>query len=340
MKKKFGLALLLLLCLALLAACSPKETEQDQPGEDQQGGEEIKTVENLTVEMAPGDSTSEALLSLQEQLPALLQNALQEKGYTVSSVTVSFSSSAANTLTAVGSGSVSLGWVETEAYISQNQQDVTAVLGSTLDRFGTNVCSLICTAPTQTGLLLREIGASSQTITWEDLSIAAWGVVDPAVNDSYHYTNVWLAENFGGKTLADLPHVTSYESPIELLRAASKGEVAVLSLLNDDRTTYAELWTLGSDQSNADGVLGFGRGAHISDEVKVLQKSSPFYPYVVVAQSGSAAAQEDFVKALASAMNTLVSGNMELFPAYQRNKLVTVDADKLAPQRLMVEKQY
>lgn len=331
MKRKFSLLLALLLCLlTVLSACQKTPGgEEDQTPQGENSDTPSNKIEELKLELYTENASSDTLLQLQEKLPQQVKDVLTEKGYEVGTVSVSYSTSVENSISAVAAGTVNIAWIDATSYVSNDGLSVLA--GTTLDKFGTDVCGLICTAPTEKGLAVREKGGSA---AWEDLSAVTWGVVDPQCNDSYHYANVWLNTTYG-KTFRDIAQVKTYENPIELLRASAKGEVDMMALLNDDRTTYAELWTLAEDQANADGVKGFGRQAHISDDVKVLSKTAAFYPYVAACKKDSALDNADFGKALAAAMNKSLGENMELFPAYLQNKVAAVKDAKLDPQRKM-----
>ena len=347
MKKKFTsfLALILSLVMVLsLVACGGDKTGDDsQSGDsgDAAGGEQQEQntpakPESLKLEICT--ESSDALLDLQSQLPALLQAKLKEKEFDLSSIEITFSTSAANSITAVKDGSIDLAWVDGKSYV-QNESGVAPIVGSFLD-FQYEDCGLILAAPTDTGLALHQMYLKSKdTITWDDINARVWGVVDPAFNNSQAYLNVWLYNKFG-KSVKDLANVKTFENSWEAMRAASKGEVDMCGLIYDDRTTYAALWQLPVDQQNDAGIYGFGRTEHVSDGMKVLTKSEYYYEQVIVAKEGSACSSEDFAKALTSALNSIVKDNQQLFPAHLYRKNKAIDSADMEPMRVWLKNNF
>jgi len=72
--------------------------------------------------------------------------------------------------------------------------------------------SLIYATPSAYGKKLAEKVNNGEALTWEDLDGANWAVQKTSSSAGYIYPTMWLMENYDGKKISDLSHVTPLDS--------------------------------------------------------------------------------------------------------------------------------
>lgn len=284
-------------------------------------------VEELTVEV-PRGGAGDAVRAAMRSLPA----AMAQYGVEIGSVSLSFGSSYAATAQALSQGTVHLGFLPADALV-QYGGDAVPLLGDAVsapepegltladwnsgqalpESLGAGAFALVCAAPTEYGRSLTSRAESGGTLTWEELDRARWGVLDDGSVPGWQCLELWLEDHCQGNQISDLASVTRYDGWEELLRAAAAGEIDAFPLQSDLRGRYAELWSMEATRTDRAGAHGFGRGADIRSEVRVLAATERLCSWVAAAAPFSAAADPRFAAALnASLPGLFASGAEEL----------------------------
>lgn len=282
MRKQFALALALLCLLAV--GCGPqKEPESPQP----------LHLETLAVEFAPGDGDGSALLGATRRFPEVFRAALEEVGVAVDEVRVSIGTPDA-TARAVGQGGVDVAVLTAEGYVSANS-------GGAVCLADPGRTALLCAGTSDYGRAL----SGRKSPTWDELNHARWGVLAAESDLGHRYLNLWLADGYEGRTLADLTHVTVYDGYEALLRAAVAEEIDAFPATAEFLQEISDAWTLEPTRNGNAGYRGFGREAALAEEVTVFGETAPRYSRLAVVREDETMQGEVFQAALRQALNAL-----------------------------------
>ena len=334
MKRKIIVVFLVaLLVLTALTGCSKKEEPKPEEPADEAGeeaGEEEAEAEaepvdlgELKLQFVPS-RPAEEIITTTDGLGDLLIEQLGKRGYNVSSVDISVSSSFEAAGEALSAGSVDLAWLPSGTYIlysdetdviltatraglsndSLNPQDWNGVENKT-ERSGDQVAyykALIYAGPSPKGQELAAKVAAGEALTWEDLDSATWCISsNPSSNAGYSFPTMWLMENYEGK-----------------------------KLYADGRTDYEEDWETPTDQNTSKGA-GWGRPASIWEECNVIGVTSNIYnDTIAITKAKEEIYNPDFIKAFQDAMIEIAGTEKgkEIIGIYtHEGYLPAVDAD-------------
>lgn len=329
--KKRGLLLALVLAV-LLAGCRKQEPEPVSPPEpppEQPPVEEVVDtglqMDSLRLELSRGNAGTNRLAEAVNTLPGLLEESFaQAEEVQIGQIRVTVGSSPAATIQSLKAGNIDLAFLPAEDYL-RDGQGLTALyadadLSGSTAHVGTQ--ALLCSAPTAHGQKLAERAGSGKPLSWKEISYARWGVLEKTSLSSYRALDLWLADNYEGAGVAELPKVTVYESEDALLRAAAAGEIDALVIRDDLRSGYADIWTLPAEEE------GFGRTERIWEEVTVLDVSERLCGVVLAAAPNETMEDARFTKALAAAMERL-SGEQELAAVLGAEGFLPVEEQQL-----------
>lgn len=348
----------LMALLMVMSGCGAQPEEPPAP--------EPVTIETLRVEISKNDQSSQSLLQEVRELPELLKAGFdaiaEETGVEVGEVTVTVGTSPAATAQALAEGSVDLAFLPA-ADLIRSGGDAVAVLAeaenSGLSNAGevpadwngsehatalvpgvrqAGTFSLVCAAPTDYGAQLSARAESGQELTWEELSRARWGVLSQDSLGGWGCLAVWLAENYDGSTVTDLPDVTEYESFEDLLRAAAQGEIDAFPLRADARLDVAEAWTLHKNEESSGGVAGFGREESVWEEVRCISVTPTLYALTAAVRSGDRALTGDaFQNALDTVLVNLGEEQPGSMAAFGSAWFARISSSDLEPLRELLE---
>ena len=307
--KKLSLLLCSCFLMTSLAGCGQQEVEEPP------SPPEMLQVETLALEFAPGAGQAAEQMKLLSPLAETLQAALAEAGVTVEEVQVTLGSSQAATGQALDQGGVDAAFLQAEtlAAFSAPIPLLTAAWplpscdsGDPGDWNGQEITwtedwaagrrVLLVAGPSEYGRNLASRVEDGQSLTWEELSRAAWGI---SSGWSEEMAALWLFDHYDGRTLADLPDTAAYESQEEVLAALAAEEIDAAALLADERIDAAERWS----RSAAAG--GWGRSGFIWDETTVLGVTDRFYGTTLAVCADSPWAEEELSAALQEALAAL-----------------------------------
>ena len=355
--KRRHLAALMALAM-VLSGCGARPEEPPAP-------EPIK-IETLRVEISKNDQDPQALLQEIRELPELLKAGFdavaEDTGVEVGDVTVTVGTSPAATAQAVGEGSVDMAFLPAAEFV-RSGDGAAAVLAEAENHGLSNAGSvpadwngsehatalvprvrqagtfaLVCAAPTAYGAQLSARAESGQALTWEELSRARWGVLSRDSLGGWGCLTVWLAENYDGGTVEQLPDVTEYESFEALLRAAAAGEIDAFPLQADARLDVADAWTLGEDEKSSGGMSGFGREKSVWEEVRCIGVTPTLYTTVAAVSAGDSALTGDaFQNALDTVLVNLGEQEPGSMAAFGSAWFARIGGGDLEPLRELLE---
>lgn len=287
MMKQFAPAAVLI-CL-LLTGCGLQKAPETPPV--QEGPFPLET---LSVEFAPIGESGPALLDPLRRFPEKLRTALAEAGVEVAQVRVTLGSSQDATARSVGQGGVDVAVLSAEGYV-QAESSVAVLLADP------GQSGLLCAGPSAYGRAL----AGRDSPTWDELNHARWGVLSPDADLGRRYVNLWLADRYDGRTVADLAQVQVYGGYEDLLRAAAAGSIDVFPSTAAFLDEMGTAWTLESSQPDGAGRLGLGRAQPLEAEVTVLGETEPCRTSLVVVREDETLGGAVFAAALEQALNAL-----------------------------------
>ena len=325
--------LLLLIWLLVLTGCrKEEETPEKLPIEKppvEQEEEPVVQQNILRVEISKGGLSTAQLTDAVKTLPELLRNALATAGVNVETVKVTVGASPAATAETLAKGNVDLAFLPAEEYLLYGGE-ARALLADGEQADGAGVGSLICAAPTEYGGQLKQ--RAEKGPTWNELARARWGVLEEDSLAGYRGFDLWLADNYEGNRLADLPKVTVYESYEAVLRGAAAEEIDAFVIRDDAREDFADAWTQDLDRADEGGLRGFGRTEPIWTELPVLAETERLYTTVAAVSSGYAAD----VEKLQAALSALAEESPEQMLVLGARQFAPVQDDQLNPQRRLL----
>ena len=341
MKKKLLVVLLIVSMLAVaLAACgtdkkeeapaeepaaeAAEETEEaEEPAEEAEAPAEAIDLGELKLQFVPS-RPAEEIITTTDGLGDLLIEQLGKRGYNVSNVDISVSSSFEAAGEALSAGSVDLAWLPSGTYIlysdetdviltatraglsndSLNPQDWNGVENKT-ERSGDQVAyykALIYAGPSPKGQELAAKVAAGEALTWEDLDSATWCISsNPSSNAGYSFPTMWLMDNYDGKKLTDLSNTIqdNYAGAFQKLAAE---QVDITVCYADGRTDYEEDWETPADKQTSKGA-GWGRPASIWEECNVIGVTSNIYnDTIAITKAKEEVYNPEFIKAFQDSM--------------------------------------
>ena len=270
MQKK-NLLLVAVLLVSLLAGCGARKAVSPPAGSSAAGDQPLHLKE-LNVELNRTEDNLDALQSALKNLPDDLKGALAERNVKVDEIHVTVGSSASATCEALKAGGVDLAFLPSDSFaaldggraILASGAVCPAVKGSDpADWHGgyggkqdVGTRALICAAATEYGKNLAERVSGGDTLTWEELNHARWGVLAQSSQPGYQCAELWLEDHYKGMGLENLSAVKTYSSEKELVSAAAAGEIDVFPIQADTRSEYTAQWPEIQAQAAVLGVSG------------------------------------------------------------------------------------
>lgn len=259
-----------LLAAAMLAGCSAGSTA------DKAASAEVnKNIDTLKMQFVPSRNVDD-LTSAVSPLGDMLMDAMKDEGYTIGNVEISVSADYNAAGEALASGAAQVAWLPGGTYAqysdecdvvltatrnalsndSENPADWNGDANATkrvTDQDVTYYKGLIYAGPSEKGKKLAAKVNAGEKLTWDELNDCTWAVQQSVTSSSgYIYPEMWLMDNYDGKTYKDLAHVTQingYQGAFE--QAAAEG-VDIIVCYADGRQDYEKQWT--SDWGRTDSI--------------------------------------------------------------------------------------
>lgn len=283
----------MLLALGLLAGCTSAPAEDPNT----EGGN-VK-MDKLTLEFVPSKD-ADVIKTGTANLPELLQAALAEEGYDVAEIDITVGTNYDATGEAMAAGSIDVGWLPggTYALFSDETEVILTATRNGLSNDSTDpktwngdanatlkdgpqvtfYRSLIYATPSAYGKELAAKVAAGEALTWDDLDKATWAVQKTSSSAGYIYPTMWIMDNYDGKKLSDLAHVTPLDSGYGTAFAQAAAEsVDIIVCYADGRNDYEASWMLPTTENDETGKAGLGREDSIWNEMAVIGVTDGIY---------------------------------------------------------------
>ena len=222
--KRVFLLMTTILLLMMPLGCTQTPQEEAPPEQEPEQTQPLHLT-SLSIELQRDGQDAQQLLEAIKVLPEQLQTALASYDVTVDEISMTVGSSHTATIQALESGSIDLAFLSAETLAEQSTTvDPIALSGPLFWDQGEDLAAwnqapeeaplipgyraLICAAPTEYGKNL----ASRESLTWEELDRARWGVLAEDSILGYRGLNLWLADHYEGNTISDLSQVKVYDS--------------------------------------------------------------------------------------------------------------------------------
>lgn len=261
MKKLLVLVLSLLLVFSL-SACEDDEViigdYLNQPYASQ----------TITVYFVPSRPADE-ILEYTEPLAAMVKAQLMDMGIEVKEIEILVSSTYEAAGEAMLSGTADVGFLPGGTYVMFADEDnspVDVILTAT--RAGLTKDSSVAKdwndglategdpdyqVAYYKGLIIAGTSAAARTLSdkvnagtalvWDDVKDLNWCVRSSSSSSGYIYPNIWLMENFDGKTFDDITNLTITSGYGDTLSSLAIGTCDVGTIYADARRDYADDWT-------------------------------------------------------------------------------------------------
>ena len=350
MKRTFLLLGLVLLLIGSLSGCMKKAPEEETPPQSQENPaapesqETQLNIDLLRVELSRSGLDTATLADAVKRLPEILQELFAECGeIEIDRISVTVGASPADTTQALAVGNVDLAFLPMEEYLLSEEE--TRLLYA--DAYETDkgvYCAgtraLICAAPTAYGEQLVQRVSSGKPLSWNELAHARWGVLGSSSLGGYRCLQLWLMDSYEGKTISELRQVYQYDSYEELFRAAAAGEIDVISVGDDVRSSVEEAWILDESRTDVSGMRGFGRTASVWEELPVLDATERLYSAAVAARTDSAELSDQrFAAVLKLVLERMAEEEPDLMLSLGAKHFDVVTEENVAPMRRLLAQE-
>jgi len=345
--KKRGLLLLVLVVLLVLAGCRKKEPEATPPvveptpppPVEEIVPEETGEIGEIAVEISRGSLTTTQLTTAVKELPALLEQYLEEEGnLEIGKVKVTVGASHAATAETLAKGNIDLAFLPVEVFVlygGETQLLCVDAYEADNGMLKPGQQALICAAPTEYGGQLAQRAGTGKPLSWMEVSHARWGIVaeDELRCDAF---DLWLWDEYEGQRLEVLPDVKRYESYEDLFRGAAMEEIDALVLPDDIRADMAEQWGLAATAEDGTSTDGFGRTERIWDEVPVLDITERLCTTVAAAAQSEDFADGRLAIAVELALERMAQEHSDMMPLLGAERFVSAESEQLDPVRRLL----
>lgn len=260
--KKFLVLFLALLLVFSLSACDDEEIVLgdylNQPYADQ----------TITIYFVPSRPADE-ILEYTAPLAAMIEQQLLDMGIVVAGVEIIVSSSYEAAGEALLAGTGDVGFLPGGTYVMYADEDdspVDVILTATragLTKDSMNAIDWNDGLPTEgdpsyqvgyyKGLIIAGTSAAARTLAdkvnagttlvWDDIKDLKWCTRSATSSSGYIYPNIWLMENFDGKTFDDITNIQETSGYGETMSSLATGTCDVGTIYADARRDYADDWT-------------------------------------------------------------------------------------------------
>lgn len=306
--KKFLSLLAATLLLTLTIGCRPTvSVEPNLPTEELTPPlmEDTLRIKTLTVEISRNGLNTETLMEGVKKLPDLLAAGFAGTDVEIEEIEVTVGASPADTAQALADGNIHMAFLPADGFLLYGKTAI-PLFSDAHTNHSTGLSrgsrALICAAPTDYGYQLANRASSGKPLSWEEIKNARWGVLREDI--SYRCFDLWLADEYEGSRIMDLPDVTVYDSYETLFNAAAAEKMDALAFWDDARENMEEVWVQGEVQAETDA--GFGRLTDIWKEIPVLDATERVYSHLVaVAPNMPELTDKRFAEGLAQALEYL-----------------------------------
>lgn len=268
-----------------------------------------KEIEDLNVYFVPSREPSE-IITMTDPLKDMLKSELKKTGYEVKNVNISVGTTFEAVGEALAAGTADIGFIPGGTYVLYDDgaevlltatRDALSVDSDNAKDWNDNkptkgtedkavsYRALFIAGPSAKGQELSAKVNAGETLTWEDLNSANWGVMSSSSPAGYIYPSLWLQDNYK-KGITDLANAVQSDSYGSAFARLASGQLDVLLTYADARRDNEEKWT-----------EEFGRTASIWDETNVIGVTAPIYNDTISVSKSSKIMTDELKEALQTA---------------------------------------
>jgi phosphonate transport system substrate-binding protein len=308
--------------------------------------------DKLTLEFVPSKD-ADVIIAGTQNLPELVQAEMAKMGYEIDEVDITVGTSYDATGEAMSAGTIDIGWLPggTYALYSDDTEVILTATRNGLSNDSTDPAtwngdanatqkngpqvtyyrSLIYATPSAYGKQLAAKVNNGEALTWEDLDGANWAVQKTSSSAGYIYPTMWLMENYDGKKISDLSHVTPLDSGYGTAFSYAAAEsVDIIVCYADGRNDYEASWQLPTDQQDETGKQGMGRSDSIWNELNVIGVTEGIYNDTVAISKRSQYYTDELKSALQNCFINIINTDegKEIFNVYSHaGYAIATDSD-------------
>ncbi|MCH4207125.1 MAG: PhnD/SsuA/transferrin family substrate-binding protein [Solobacterium sp.] len=299
-----------------------------------------KDIDDLKIEFVPSKD-ADVIITGTAGLDQLLIDAMKEEGYNIGKVDITVGTTYEATGEALAAGSIDVGWLPGGTYalysdetdvvltatrngLSNDSTDPTTWNGdaNATQKNGPQVTfyrSLIYATPSAYGKELADKVNSGETLTWDDLDKANWGVMKTSSSAGYIYPTLWLMNNYDGKKITDLSNVTTLDGYGTAFAQAASESLDIIVCYADGRNDYEDSWKLATNETDSTGKAGLGRSDSIWNEMNVIGVTDPIYnDTVAITMADPDIYNDEFISALQNSLINIIGTDegQQIFSVY------------------------
>ena len=333
MRKYTSLAVAVLLCITMLMGCSCASPSQRAE----------KSVQRLTIGFVKSVDEEE-ILSKSDEIKKLFKSEMIKQGYYVRDVEIEVGSSYEMIGRKLAIGEVDIGFVPGATYVLYEEycdviltalrkglsieSDEPRVWNdntptSPTDKTVTYYRALILAGPSVRGQAMAEKVNNGEPLTWEELNMLRWGVMNSTSPAGYLYPSLWLKEKYN-KKITNLKYVTELDAYSTAFEGLASESLDVICIYADARRDFEDKWR-----------AEYGRPFNIWDETAVIGVTSGIYNDTVCVSRTTQVMNEALKEAI---KNTFINiGNTEegkeALSFYKHEGYVEADPEDYEPIR-------
>ncbi|MBO4911441.1 MAG: PhnD/SsuA/transferrin family substrate-binding protein [Butyrivibrio sp.] len=333
MRKYASVVVAIFLCITMLMGCSCSSPSQRAE----------KSVQKLTIGFVKSVDEEE-ILNASETIKNLFKKEMIKQGYYVRDVVVEVGSSYEMVGRKLAIGDIDIGFVPGATYVLYEEycdviltalrrglsieSDEPRVWNDntptgTTDKTVTYYRALILAGPSVRGQAMAAKVNNGEALSWEELNLLRWGVMNSTSPAGYLYPSLWLKEKYNKKITA-LKYVTEVDTYSTAFEGLASEALDVICIYADARRDFEGRWR-----------SEFGRSYNIWDETAVIGVTSGIYNDTVCVSKTSPVMDEALKEAIKRAFINIgeTEEGKKMMSFYRHEGYVEADPEDYEPIR-------
>ncbi|MBO4458743.1 MAG: PhnD/SsuA/transferrin family substrate-binding protein [Butyrivibrio sp.] len=333
MRKHLSFILAILLCMTQLTGCSFKSPF----------GRKVKAINKLTVGFVRSVDDAQ-INAIAAQFKTQLKSEMLKQGYEVYGVDVTIGSTYEAIGRGLASGKCDIGFIPGGTYVLyEDYCDV--ILTATrkglsiessdprvwnqnapteeADKEVTFYRSLLVAGPSAGGRALAEKVNNGDKLTWEELNVLNWGVMNSSSSAGYIYPSLWLKARYN-RRINNLKNVTQVDTYSTAFRGLADQRFDIICIYADARRDFEERWNTEFKQTGS-----------IWDDTSVIGVTSGIYNDTICVSNMSNNINEEVKAALKKAFINMGQSEegKQLISIYNHSGYIEADPIDYEPER-------
>ena len=333
MRKYASVVVAIFLCITMSMGCSCSSPSQRAE----------KSVQRLTIGFVKSVDEEE-ILNASETIKNLFKKEMIKQGYYVRDVVVEVGSSYEMVGRKLAIGDIDIGFVPGATYVLYEEycdviltalrrglsieSDEPRVWNDntptgTTDKTVTYYRALILAGPSVRGQAMAAKVNNGEALSWEELNLLRWGVMNSTSPAGYLYPSLWLKEKYNKKITA-LKYVTEVDTYSTAFEGLASEALDVICIYADARRDFEGRWR-----------SEFGRSYNIWDETAVIGVTSGIYNDTVCVSKTSPVMDEALKEAIKRAFINIgeTEEGKKMMSFYRHEGYVEADPEDYEPIR-------